>query len=87
MSRDIMMQSSICLNFTLRNVIIVVIVDIVWLKFPSLDGASLHKFRSGLLYIYIYVWGRVSFAPFSHARCIAADRRLIELIKPLSLSL
>jgi len=51
MSRDIMMQSSICLNFTLRNVIIVVIVvDFVRLKFPLLDGASLHNFRSGLLY-------------------------------------
>jgi len=48
MSRDIMMQSSICLNFTLRNVIV---VNFVRLKFPSLDGASLHSFRSGLLYI------------------------------------
>jgi len=47
MSRDIMMQSSICLNFTLKNVV----VDFVRLKFPSLDGASLYSFRSGLLYI------------------------------------
>jgi len=50
MSRDIMMQSSICLNFTLRNVIIAV-VDFVRLKFLPLDGDSLHNFRSGLLYI------------------------------------
>jgi len=53
MGRDIMMQSSFCLNFTLRNVVIiiivVVVVDFVRLKFPSLDGASLHSFRSGLL--------------------------------------
>jgi len=33
--------------FILRNVI--VLVDFVRLKFPSLDGASLHSFRSGLL--------------------------------------
>jgi len=47
-----MMQSSICLNFSLSNVVIIVIVvDFVRLKFPSLDGASLHSFRSSLLYI------------------------------------